>query len=69
MRWRAVAFAYIVLEGVLGAVAFASVDPRPAVEWTAFLLLAPGVFITLPVIYVVGAMAWNVPASSLWLVT
>jgi hypothetical protein len=66
--WRVVAACYVVLEGVLGAVVFGSVEQRSGLEWTAFLLLIPGVVVTLPFIYFLGAMAWNVPASSLWFV-
>lgn len=67
--WRLVAVTYVALEGVLGAVAFSSVEARPGVEWTAFLLLLPGLVATFSVIYLGGAIAWSVPASSLWPVT
>ena len=62
-EWRIVAGCYLALEGVLGALSFASEDARPTVEWIAFLLLLPAAVVTVPVIYVVGAGAWNIRAS------
>lgn len=61
--WRIAPLGYVVLEGVLGAVAFSADHARPLAEWSAFLLLLPSVFFTLPVIYVVGAVAWNIRDS------
>ena len=70
--WRALAMAYVVLEGVLGAIAFSS---RPdgmgpsGIELTALALLLPTLVMALPVFYVVGAGAWDVAGQSQWPVT
>ncbi|MBV9831111.1 MAG: hypothetical protein JOZ82_05905 [Marmoricola sp.] len=73
MSWKLAALGYVVLEGVLGAVAFSAEDAKPVVEWIAFLLLLPGLVVTLPVIYVCGAWAWNLrdslPHQPMWPVT
>ena len=69
--WRVAAVAYVVLEGVLGALAFSGDLPAdggptglgpPGVELTAFALLLPCLVVTLPVFYVVGALAWTASA-------
>jgi hypothetical protein len=57
---RVVAVGYVLLDAVLGALAFSSDASHPKVEVAAFLLALPMVVVTIPVIYVVGAMAWNV---------
>ncbi len=65
-----VAGGYVVLEAVLGAIAFSAEDGRPLVEWIAFLLLVPSVVVTFPVLYVVGATGWSVrdslPGEPMW---
>ena len=58
--WRVVAAGYVLLEAVLGAIAFSSDADHPKVEVEAFLLALPMVVVTIPVVYVVGAIAWNV---------
>jgi hypothetical protein len=55
-----VAVGYVLLEAVLGAIAFSSDTDHPRVEIAAFVLALPMVVATLPVIYVVGAISWNV---------
>jgi biotin transporter BioY len=68
--WLLAATGYVVLEAVLGAVAFSTEDGRPLVEWIAFLLLAPAVIVTFPVMYVVGAAGWSIrdsmPGEPMW---
>lgn len=58
MRWSV---PYVVAVTLLGYDAF-SAQPLlgPWGEVAAFVLLLPAVFVELPVIYVVGAAAWNV---------
>ena len=50
--------------------AFSAADPEPLLEWIAFLLVAPSVFLTLPPIYFAGGMAWQVrdamPGEPIW---
>ena len=58
--WRVLAVGYVLLEAVLGAIAFSSDTDHPRAEVAAFVLALPMVVATIPVIYVVGAVAWNV---------
>ncbi len=53
----------MLLVSVLGAVAFSTENARPSVEWPAFLLLLPTAVVTLPVMYVVGAIGWSIRDS------
>jgi len=68
-----VAVGYVATVGVLGAVAFSEDAGPSTVELVAFVLLLPTLPIALPVIYVVGAWAWNVraamPGEPMWPVT
>jgi hypothetical protein len=59
-RWGIAALGYAAFEGALGAAAFSAEDAKPLVEVAAFVLLLPGLVVTLAVIYLVGALAWNV---------
>jgi hypothetical protein len=59
LPWRLVAVGYVLVDTILGAVAFSSDRDRPTVEVAAFLLALPAVVVTIPGIYVVGALAWN----------
>ena len=63
LGWRLVALGYVLLEAVLGAIAFSSDHDHARVEVTAFVLALPMVVATIPVIYVVGAIAWNLRDS------
>lgn len=58
MKWSVL---YVLTVTAFGYDAF-SADPRLGWvgELLAFVLLLPSVFVALPVIYVVGAAAWNV---------
>jgi hypothetical protein len=64
---------YVVTVGLLGGLAFAHNNGPSTVELVAFLLLLPTLPISLPVIYVVGALAWNIrasmPGEPMWPVT
>jgi hypothetical protein len=60
LPWRLAGGGYVLLEAVLGAIAFSSETDHPRVEVAAFVLALPMVVATLPVIYVAGAIAWNV---------
>ena len=59
LPWRLAAVGYVLVDAVLGALAFSSEQAHPAVEVAAFVLVLPAVIVALPVIYVVGAMAWH----------
>lgn len=71
MRWSV---PYVLVVTVLGYDAFSA---EPALWWVgemvAFALLTPLVAVELPVIYLVGAAAWNVregmPGQPMWPVT
>lgn len=60
IAWRLVALLYVLVDAGLGAAAFAEDQARAPVEIAAFLLLLPTLLVSIPVIYVVGAMAWHV---------
>jgi hypothetical protein len=65
---------YVVTLGAAGAYSFSSTGTGVgAVELTAFALMLPGLVVSLPVIYLVGAIAWQVradlPGEPMWPVT
>ena len=73
LPWRVAAAGYVLVDATLGAIAFSSDQARPPVEIAAFLLALPAVVVTIPVIYVLGAAAWNLsaamPGRPMWPVT
>ena len=63
LPWRMAAATYVLVDGTLGAIAFSSDVARPPVEIAAFALALPALVATIPVVYVVGAWAWDVRDS------
>jgi len=70
LAWAVVAVVYVLVDAGLGAIAFSSDDARPAIEIAAFVLALPAVVVTVGVIYVGGAMGWNLrdalPGDPMW---
>jgi hypothetical protein len=71
---RQIGSVYVLVMTVAGGYAFSSADPESLeVELVAFVLLLPALVVALPVMYVVGALAWqlraDLPGEPMWPVT